>query len=105
MAELDVANVMRIAREVAFEQFLPLKVVGVVFGGGGDYVEILINIDGCAIQPCQFAIGTFRNGTEADLRTELATRLSRHLDDYRALHSRRARAINTIEQTPGARTA
>jgi hypothetical protein len=37
---------MRIAREVTLEQSLPLKVAGVVRAGGGDYIEILINIDG-----------------------------------------------------------
>ena len=79
MADLDATNVMRIAREVTLEQSLPLKVAGVVFaGGGGDYVEILINIDGCPCEPCQFAIGAFRDGSEVALRDEIGERL-RHV--------------------------
>jgi hypothetical protein len=89
MADLDVSNVMRIARETTVEQSLPLKVAGVVFGGaGGDYVEILINIDGCPSEPCQFAIGAFRNGSETALRDEIAVRLRGYLDAYRSIHAR-----------------
>jgi hypothetical protein len=90
MADLDATNVMRIAREVTLEQSLPLKVAGVVFaGGGGDYVEILINIDGCPCEPCQFAIGAFRKGSEVELRDEIGERLREYLDGYRSVHMRR----------------
>ena len=88
MADLDASNVMRIAREATLEQSLPLKVAGVVHTGG-DYVEILINIDGCPGEPCQFAIGAFRDGSEVALRDEIAERLRRYLDDYRSVHMRR----------------
>lgn len=91
MADLDATNVMRIAREVTLEQSLPLKVAGVVFGGGGgDYVEILINIDGCPCEPCQFAIGAFRGGSEVELRDEIGERLREYLDGYRSVHMRRS---------------
>jgi hypothetical protein len=90
MADLDATNVMRIAREVTLEQSLPLKVAGVVFaGGGGDYVELLINIDGCPCEPCQFAIGAFRGGSETELRDEIGERLRTYLDHYRSVHMRR----------------
>lgn len=89
MADLDASNVMRIAREATLEQSLPLKVAGVVFAGGGNYVEILINIDGCPCEPCQFAIGAFRDGSEIALRDEIAERLRMYLDDYRSVHMRR----------------
>ena len=90
MVNFDATNIVRIAREVTLEQSLPLKVAGVVFaGGGGDYVEILINIDGCPCEPCQFAIGAFRNGSEAELRNEIGERLRRYLDGYRSVHMRR----------------
>ena len=90
MADLDATNVMRIAREATLEQSLPLKVAGVVFaGGGGDYVEILITIDGCPSEPCRFSIGTFRHGSEAELRDEIGERLRRYYDAYRTFHARR----------------
>jgi hypothetical protein len=91
MADLDATNVMRIAREVTLEQSLPLKVAGVVFaGGGGDYVELLISIDGCPCEPCQFAIGAFRTGSEVALRDQIGERLREYLDDYRSVHVRRS---------------
>jgi hypothetical protein len=90
MVDLDATNVMRIAREATLEQSLPLKVAGVVFSGGGsDYVEILINIDGCPCEPCQFAIGAFRDRSEVALRDEISERLRRYLENYRAVHMRR----------------
>lgn len=91
MADLDATNVMRIAREVTLEQSLPVKVAGVVPGGGeGDYVDILITIDGCPCEPCQFAIGAFRGESEGALRDELGVHLRKYLDDYRAVHMRRS---------------
>lgn len=90
MVDFDATNIMRIAREVTLEQSLPLKVAGVVFaGGGGDYVEILINIDGCPCEPCQFAIGAFRNRSEVELRDEIGDRLRQYLNGYRSVHMRR----------------
>jgi hypothetical protein len=90
MIDLDATNIVRIAREVTLEQSLPLKVAGVVFaGGGGDYVEILINIDGCPCEPCQFTIGAFRGGSEVELRDEIGARLRQYLDGYRSVQMRR----------------
>lgn len=90
MADLDATNVMRIAREATLEQSLPLKVAGVVFaGGGGDYVEILINIDGCPSEPCQFSIGAFRNGSEVELRDEIGGNLRRYYDEHCTFPARR----------------
>jgi hypothetical protein len=89
MADLDATNVMRIAKEATLDQSLPLKVAGVVFAGGrGDHVEILINIDGSPSEPCQFSIGTLRDGSEVALRDELGEHLRRYYDDYR-YHVRR----------------
>jgi hypothetical protein len=90
MIDLDATNIMRIAREVTLEQSLPLKVAGVVFaGGGGDYIEILINIDGCPCEPCQFAVGAFRNGSEVEFRDQIGERLRHYLEGYRSVHMRR----------------
>jgi hypothetical protein len=85
----DATNVMRIAREATLEHSLPVQVAGVVFAGGSDYVEILINIDGCPCEPCQFAIGAFRDGSEVALRDEIGKRLRQYLDDHHSIHMRR----------------
>jgi hypothetical protein len=75
MTDLDVSDVMRIAQQAVREQSLPLDVVGVV--------EILVNIDGCAVEPCRFAIGAFRGESEATLLHELETQLRRHYEEHR----------------------
>ena len=89
MAHWDATNVMRIAREATLEHSLPVKVAGVVFAGGSEYVEILINIDGCPCEPCQFAIGAFRDGSEVALRDEIGKRLRQYLDDHHSILMRR----------------
>jgi hypothetical protein len=89
MVDLDATNVMRIAREATLEQSLPLKVAGIVFSGRGDYVEILINIDGCPCRPCQIPISALRDSSEIALRDEIGERLRLYLDDYRSVHMRR----------------
>ena len=84
MPQLDVSAVTRIARQVAFQQAVPLEVVGVLRSGSGSgYVEILVNIDRCSKDPCQLLIGVFRNLSEAALRVDIASRLRRFLDNRR----------------------
>ena len=84
MAEFEVEDVTRIAREVAREQSATIKVAGVVLGaGGGDYVEILVNLEGCRVEPCQFSLGVFRNASEAALKNAVSEQLRRHLDQHR----------------------
>jgi hypothetical protein len=89
MPELDVADVTRIATEVARERSLPLAVMGAVSGGGdSDYVEILLTVSGCASAPCQLTIGVFRNVSAEDLSLAIETQLRRHLDDHGASDAR-----------------
>jgi hypothetical protein len=84
MTEFEVEDVTRIAREAAREQSPTVKVAGVVLGAGGsDYVEILVNLEGCHAGPCQFSLGVFRNASEHDLRNAVAEQLRRHLDQHR----------------------
>lgn len=86
MSDFDVSEIKRIAQQSVLEYSLPVEIVGVVMGGeGSEYVELLVNIDGCTVVPCQFAIGIFRNSPEADLRREIGTRLRRHLDENRTV--------------------
>jgi hypothetical protein len=85
MPELNVSDVTRIARDAAREQSLPLEVVGAVLGGAdSQYVEILVDVEGCRREPCRFEIGVFRNVPEARLREEIAARLQRHAEDIGA---------------------
>ena len=89
MPELDVADVTRIATEVAHEHALPLNVMGAVSGDGdSNYVEILLTVSGCASAPCHLTIGVFRNVSAQHLSTEIETQLRRHLDDHRATDRR-----------------
>ena len=84
MADLNLSEVARIAREAAREQSLPIEVVGVLGGADSRYVEILVNVDGCAREPCQFEMGVFRDLPEARLRQEIGARLRQHVAKDRA---------------------
>ena len=91
MPELDVADVTRIAAEVARKRSLPLDVMGAVSGGGdSDYVEILLTVSGCASEPCQLTIGVFRNVSAEDLSSNIETQLRRHLDEHPQSHRPRS---------------
>jgi hypothetical protein len=66
--DFTVEDVTRIARDAVREHSYTFKVAGVVLGAGGsDYLEIVVNVEGCQ-DPCQFALGVFRNASEADLQ-------------------------------------
>jgi hypothetical protein len=83
MAEFDVEDVTRIARDAAREQSTTVRVAGVVLGAGGsDYVEILVNLEGCRAEPCQFSLGVFRNASEAELKHTFSEQLRRHLEQH-----------------------
>ena len=84
MDVLNVADMTRIAVDAAREQSEALEVLGVTLsGGGGDYVEVLLNIHGCRLAPCQMSLGVFRNMSEPELRAELTKQLRRHLEEHR----------------------
>ena len=80
MADLNLSEVARIARDAAREHSLPVEVVGAVPGGAdGRYVEVLVSIDGCAREPCQVEVGVFRDVAEGRLRQEIGARLRQHI--------------------------
>lgn len=84
MANLDVAEVTRVATEAARQTSTDLEVVGVTLGAGGaEYVEVILNIRGCHQEPCQVALGVFRNHTVPALHNEIATKLREHLREHR----------------------
>ena len=78
--ELNVFDVSRIAREAALEQSLPVDVIGVVPGRGGEYAEVLFYMDGWPSE-CQVEMGVFRNASEPVLRQAIAARLREHIEE------------------------
>src|SRR5688572_26478380 len=82
---LNLDDVTRIAKEAARAESESLIVAGVTLGGGADseYVEVLVNVQGCSASPCQVSIGTFRDLTEVALRAEISRKLREHLDAHR----------------------
>jgi hypothetical protein len=85
MSELDLDDLTRIAQEAASEMSPAVKVMGVILAGGGtDYVELLVNLEGCRAEPCRFSLGVFRNASEATLKREISAHLRRHLDEHRS---------------------
>jgi hypothetical protein len=80
---LSATDVERIASEVALKASPSLAVSGVtVSGGGASYSEVLITVRGCRAEPCQIALGVFRDSSEAALRDEIGTSLRRHLEGH-----------------------
>ena len=82
MAAIGAIDVTRIARHVADEKALPMKILGAVVARGSDYVELLVNIVKCRREPCAFSVGLFRNVSEEHLGQEIARRLQRQFDWY-----------------------
>lgn len=82
---MTIDDVTRIAKEGARAASPSMLVVGVTLGGSADseYVEILINVDGCTTPPCQIELGVFRNLPEAQLRDEVTRKLQDHLRQHR----------------------
>jgi len=84
MAELNASSITQITRDIVRDHGLPLDVIGVVLGGGdSDYVEILMNIEGCSDEPCQLSVGVFRDCSEAVLTHDIAVELFKHLKEHR----------------------
>jgi len=87
MSQLDVSDLTKIAKEAAMKQHLPVEIVGAVLAGSdSDRVEILVNVDGCAVDPCLFSVAVFRNLPRAELLDEIAAGLRSHLEHHRRSH-------------------
>jgi hypothetical protein len=80
---LTVIEVTEIAGEAARHVSADFRVIGVTIGGGGDYVEVLLNIEGCHQAPCQLSLGVFRNHTKSAVRLSLEAKLRLHLAQKR----------------------
>lgn len=81
--QLTINDVTRIATEAADEVSRDLQVVGVNLSGGSSYAELLVSIRGCSAEPCQVAVGVFRDIPEPSLRAEIVGTLRRHVAQHR----------------------
>lgn len=78
--QLTVDTITRVATEVAQEHSPPVRVFGTVLTTpGSEYVEIVVNIDGCHEDPCQLQLSVFRNVDVTTLRKQISDQLKRHL--------------------------
>jgi hypothetical protein len=46
---------------------------------GSEYVEVVVNVEGCHEDPCQLQLSVFRNVDVATLRKQISDQLGRHL--------------------------
>jgi hypothetical protein len=76
---LDLADVMRIARQAASEEAVLHEVVGVSMSGQGSrYVEIVVTTHGARGDSRLFVVGAFRNVSEASLRGDIISQFRQH---------------------------
>jgi hypothetical protein len=81
---LELAEVKRIAEEVARTEDPSVEVVGATTAEGGSaYTELTVTLHGCREEPCRIVIGADRSGGESALRDAFASRLREHLDQHR----------------------
>ena len=75
---LDAA--LELAAEVAKAENPQLVVVGLTGADGStNYVEMLIAIKGCHVEPCRLTIGFDRSTSAAQLRETLQRRIREHM--------------------------
>jgi hypothetical protein len=78
--QLTVDAITRIATEVALEHSPAVRVFGTVLTTpGSEYVEVVVNVEGCHEDPCQLQLSVFRNVDVATLRKQISDQLGRHL--------------------------
>ena len=79
MSRLNVADLSRIASDAARLESPDLRVTGVILGAArGEYVEVILNVEGCHTAPCQLIVSVFRSLPEEELRSEISRQLRRH---------------------------
>jgi hypothetical protein len=80
---LTMEEVTRISEDAAHDVSPDLQVVGVTLTGGSGYTEILVTLRGCQAEPCQVAVGAFRDTSESAMRQEIVETLRRHVAQHR----------------------
>jgi hypothetical protein len=77
---MSLDDALRLAVEVAKAENPQLKVVRLTGSDGSTgYVEMLIAVKGCHVEPCRLTIGFDRTIAPAQLREVLKRRLREHL--------------------------
>lgn len=80
---LSVADVTRVATDAVRQVNSGLEVVGVMLGGGGgEYAEVLLRVQGCQQLPCQVSLGVFRDVSEQALHQEIVEQVRRHMTEH-----------------------
>jgi hypothetical protein len=83
MMPISLETVRAVASAVASEQQDDLQVVGV--HAEGEYVEILLSLNNCLIEPCRVMVGISREVPPEELHSAIEAALKRHLADRRTM--------------------
>ena len=82
LLSLSLSQVRQISADVAQRQQPPLDVVAAApVEGGTSFAEVILTVRGCRSEPCVVVIAVSRNGSEADLRRSVDTRLRQRITD------------------------
>jgi len=81
---LKLAEVRRIASEVAQDRFPSLQIVAAVAEGDSGYTEVLMTVRGCRHEPCQIMVGLSRDTSEPEFRAAMGERLRQHLEEHQS---------------------
>ena len=74
---ISLETIRDVASVVVREQHGGLQVVGV--HAEGEYVEILLSLENCVIEPCRVMLGVSRDIPVEELRPTISDALKRHL--------------------------
>jgi hypothetical protein len=82
---LTLTDLRRIAADVAAQQDPALEVVAATPAEGeSTYVEVILTIRGCQVEPCRVMIGVNRNASEREVRRVVKARLQQHIAEHRS---------------------
>ena len=80
---LTLADVQRIATEVAARESQDLSVAVTRSEGESAYAELIVTLMGCAAEPCRILIGVDRDMTDSQFRVAVRDALRQHLQEHR----------------------
>ena len=79
----QLADVQRIATEVAAEENPDLQVDVTSSQGESAYIELILTLTGCSVEPCRTLIGIDRDMSEPQFRIAVQDQLRLHLVEHR----------------------
>ena len=80
---LSLLDVQRIATEVAAEENPDLQVAVTSSQGESAYIELILTLTGCSVEPCRTLIGIDRDMSEPQFRIAVQNQLRQHLVEHR----------------------